>query len=83
MDWWMDGGNTMESWELTSVDGEMDGWMIGGWVDGKGEWMGGWVAFEDSTDMLHHFPDPIIITPFLPAILLSFLPSTIPQAIIH
>jgi len=37
-------------------------------VDGKkGEWMGGWVAFEDSTDMLHHFPDPIIITPFLPS----------------
>jgi hypothetical protein len=31
MDGWMDGGsNTMASWELTSVDGEMGGWMIGG-----------------------------------------------------
>jgi len=26
----MDGGNTMEIWELTSVVGEMGGWMIGG-----------------------------------------------------
>ena len=35
----------------------MGGWMIGVWVDGKkGKWMGGWVAFEDSTDMLHSFP---------------------------
>jgi len=26
----MDGGNTMESWELTYVDEEMGGWIIGG-----------------------------------------------------
>ena len=47
----------MASQELTSFDGEMGGWTIGGGVDGKkGEWMGDWDSFEDSTDMLHSFP---------------------------
>jgi len=44
-------------------------------VDGKWEWMGGWVDFEDSTDMLHHFPDPAVQDATLPsvAIVLSLL----------
>ncbi len=80
----MDGGNSMESWELKSVDGEMGGWMIGGGVDGKKG--SGWVVglpLKIQQTCCIHFPDPIIITPFLTAILLSFLPSTILQAIIH
>ena len=87
VDGWIDGWMVVIRWKVGSWHILMEKWVDGQLGD---EWMerrgSGWVVglpLKIQQTCCIHFPDPIIITPFLPAILLSFLPSTIPQAIIH